>query len=283
VSGTRPLTVTLLTADPEHPLLAAATGLLRASGHRVEPLHPAAPAPPAARPDVCLLKARTPQALALAGRLAEQGVPVVNSVAATAFCQDRQQMADFARAVGLPFAPTRPVDLATLTVTDPVVVKSRHSRRGDLVAAATSTAQIRELAARWPDEPVVVQPLAPNDGWDRKLWVVDGTVFAESRRSELADQDTLPGGAHGAGAPARRPLPLADLPADWRELVLATGELFCLDVYGVDILDVAGAPLIVDVNAFPGIRGQDGAPRALADLAVSTATGARLLREPSRA
>jgi ribosomal protein S6--L-glutamate ligase len=54
------------------------------------------------------------------------------------------------------------------------------------------------------------------------------------------------------------------------------GEVFGLDVYGVDLLDAGGgAPLIVDINAFPGIRGQAGAPEALAALALRTAARGR--------
>ncbi|MEV6207065.1 alpha-L-glutamate ligase [Kitasatospora sp. NPDC051914] len=263
---TRPLRVRLLTADPGHPLLAAAAALLRAGGHTVDTQHPAAPEEPG-RPDVCLLKARTPQALALAARLEERGVPVVNPAAATAFCQDRQRMADRALAAGLPFAPTRTADLAGLDVPEPVVLKSLHSRRGDLVAAVPDTATARRLAAEWPGEPVVVQPMAANDGWDHKLWAVDGRLFAERRRSELAPP--VPGAA------TRAALPVAELPAHWRDLALAAGEVFGLDVYGVDVLATAAGPLIVDVNAFPGIRGQAGAPEALAALAVAAGTGSR--------
>ncbi|MCU7826166.1 RimK family alpha-L-glutamate ligase [Kitasatospora sp. DSM 101779] len=260
--------VRLLTADPEHPLLAATAALLRAEGHTVDSQHPDGPER-AGRPDVCLLKARTPQALALAGRLEERGVPVLNPVAATAFCQDRQRMADLALAAGLPFAPTRTVDLADLAeraVDEPVVVKSLHSRRGDLVAAVRDTATARRLAELWPGEPVVVQPLARNDGWDHKLWAVDGRLFAERRRSELA----------APAAVAREELPVAAVPDGWPELVRTAGEVFGLQVYGVDILDTPDGPLIVDVNAFPGIRGQEGAPGALAALATAAAAGRRL-------
>lgn len=261
-----PRHVRLLTADPDHPLLAATTALLRADGHRVDTLRPDGPAG-AGLPDVCLLKARTPQALAHARRLEQQGVPVVNGADATAFCQDRQQMADRAVAAGLPFAPTRPADLGRLVVDTPLVAKSRHSRRGDLVAVVTDTAAARRLAAAWPGEPVVVQPLAANDGWDVKLWVVDGVLFAERRRSELSDDPAAPA--------ARVPLAPAGLPARWRALAHAAGEAFGLDVYGVDLLDTADGPLIVDVNAFPGIRGQAGAPSALAALALSRAALSR--------
>lgn len=50
--------------------------------------------------------------------------------------------------------------------------------------------------------------------------------------------------------------------------------MFALDVYGVDVIDTGGGtPLIVDINAFPGIRGQAGAPEALAALALRRAAG----------
>ncbi|MFD0385226.1 RimK family alpha-L-glutamate ligase [Streptomyces stramineus] len=146
------------------------------------------------------------------------------------------------------------------------MVKSRHSRRHDLVARVEDPAGLRALAARWPDEPVVVQPFTPNDGWDRKVWVVGDEIFADLRRSELAAHD-LPRQGRG-GAPAAR-----GLPADWIETVRRVGEVFALDVYGVDLLDADGGPLIVDINAFPGIRGQEGAPEALAELALRTAAG----------
>lgn len=52
--------------------------------------------------------------------------------------------------------------------------------------------------------------------------------------------------------------------------------MFALDVYGVDLIDTGdGTPLIVDVNAFPGIRGQAGAPEALAALALHRAAAGR--------
>ncbi|MFC5895193.1 RimK family alpha-L-glutamate ligase [Streptomyces ramulosus] len=221
--------------------------------------------------DVYLLKAHTPRALALAARLEETGAAVVNSAAATALCQDRTEMAALARSAGLPFAATRTLErLGPLAAAGepsvPLVVKSRRSRRGDLVARVDTAADLRRLAAAWPDEPVVVQEFTPNGGWDHKLWAIDGQLFAAVRRSELA-----PGGRG-----ATTTVGLDQLPDGWAELVRRVGEVFALDVYGVDLLDAGGgAPVIVDINAFPGVRGQAGAPEALAGLAARRAAEAR--------
>ncbi|MCD9194343.1 ATP-grasp domain-containing protein [Streptomyces albireticuli] len=273
--------ICLLTPAPDHPLLAAATALLTPR-HQVEwqdPDDPGTPDPalaPGGPADVYLLKTRTPRALAHARRLEELGAPVLNSAAATELVQDRTAMAETALRAGLPFvatdtAPTLAHLLAQGPPAYPVVVKSRHSRRHDLVARADDAAALRALAGRWADEPVVVQPFSANSGWDHKLWVVGDRVFAGLRRSELATP--VPGGT--------RPLTADDLPASWLDAVRSVGEVFALDVYGVDLLEVAGRPLIVDVNAFPGIRGREGAPEALAGLALRTAEGAHAPRVPA--
>ncbi|NUH41841.1 alpha-L-glutamate ligase [Streptomyces samsunensis] len=263
----------LITADPGHQLLADTADVLTPH-HEVMALDPGGhqageqdPVPSSGElADVYLLKARTPCALALARSLERRGAPVVNSAAATARCQDRTVMAERALRAGLPFAATRTVaSLAALAAEPPrrpVVVKSRHSRRHDLVTRADDAARLRDLTADWADEPVVVQDFIPNDGWDHKLWVIAGSVFAALRRSELT--------ASGRGP--NLPLALDALPPGWLDMVLRVGAVFSLDVYGVDLIDTGGgAPLIVDINAFPGIRGQAGAPEALAALALRTA------------
>ncbi|MFG2298689.1 RimK family alpha-L-glutamate ligase [Streptomyces sp. NPDC048603] len=263
-------TIGLITADPEHPLLAATSALL-GGAHRVTVLHPEQdPADvPGPLADVYLLKARTSGALALAHSLELRGSVVLNSAEATRLCQDRTAMADTALAAGLPFAPTLAAGpLGRLAAGDgpvatgPVVVKSRYSRKHDLVARVVDGTELRELAAAWPDEPVILQDLAPGTGWDHKLWAVGDTYFAALRRSELS-----PGGRGPTLS-----LALADLPPGWLDLVRTVGETFALDVFGVDVIDTGGGrPLIVDINAFPGIRHQPGAPESLAALALRSA------------
>ncbi|QIQ04000.1 ATP-grasp domain-containing protein [Streptomyces liangshanensis] len=269
--------ICFLTARPDHPLLAATEKLLAPTHEVTHQPPPPTLSPPTLSPssplaDVYLLKSRTPEALALARAYEERGARVLNSAAATELCQDRTAMAALALQAGLPFARTHTpgtlthlTSLPALPFPHPLVVKSRHSRRDDLVARADTPAQLRALAADWPDEPVVIQQFTPNSGWDHKLWVIADQVFAANRRSELSDTPTTP---------PPPPLTPTDLPPSWLTLVRTVGKVFALDVYGVDVITTpTGTPLIVDINAFPGIRNQPGAPEALATLALRAAEG----------
>lgn len=265
--------VCLLTDKPDHPLLAATSSALIEAEHQVTFLNPdtgtGSPSElviPDDLADVYLLKAHNARALELARFLEAQGARVVNSAAATELCQDRSRIAAVAEGAGLPMPRTRTLDALSEALPGaewpengyPLMVKSRHSRRADLVARVDGPAELRDLAAKWPDEPVVLQEFVANSGWDHKLWVIAGEVFTGVRPTPV-------------GAPPDSALPAAlvrDLPQDWTETALHIGEVFCLDVYGVDLLDREGTPVVVDINAFPGIRGPKGAPAALAALAL---------------
>ncbi|MCQ4042540.1 phosphotransferase [Streptantibioticus rubrisoli] len=252
--------VCLLTHHAEHPLLAALPHLL-GRRHRVTVFDADDPdcgdlGPTA---DLYLLKSHSPRAVSLARRLERLGGRVVNGADATERCLDRGQMADLARRSGLPFPNTRRLarlsDLAHASAPGfPLIVKSRASRCGDLVARLDRPEQVRALEGDWADEPVVVQELVANDGLDHKLWVIGERVFAGLRGSPL----------DGVASKVTRMLDPWRLPAGWLDLTRTVGEVFGLRIYGVDILDTGDGPMVVDVNPFPGCRGVPGAPRALA-------------------
>jgi glutathione synthase/RimK-type ligase-like ATP-grasp enzyme len=281
--------VRLITDRPEHPVLAEMLALLDA-----EPLSPEADAEVelAHAADLYLLKSHAPVALALAGRLEDAGHRVVNSVAATAVCLDRLRMARrLEEAVIL--APRvlytgaleglrRSVGVAgSGRDRFPVMVKSRASRRGDLVALVRSEAELSVLCHDWAHEEVVAQEHLPNDGWDVKLWVVADRVFAARRPTPLDPN----------GEP--QTLPIEELPREWTRLVEMVRHAFSLDLFGVDLLQAELGPAVVDVNAFPGFRGVPGAVAALvafvttlvtttSDSGVSTPTEITLLNSPVR-
>jgi ribosomal protein S6--L-glutamate ligase len=256
--------ICLLTDRPDHPVLAAAMEQLR-SHHRVRVVDPEtlsavglerelrAPA------DLYLLKSHTPAAIAVARRLEERGAAVVNSALATSRCVDRVMMARLLEGAGLPTPRTlnagRLGSLAARTdIVFPIIVKSRHSRRGDLVVRVDDAAELAALLPEWADEPVVVQEFLPGDGWDIKLWVTGDHRYGARRRTPL-EADA-----------SRETLPIAELPAEWTHILTRIGSVFELSLFGVDLLLTERGPMVIDVNAFPGFRGVFGAAEALVSL-----------------
>jgi ribosomal protein S6--L-glutamate ligase len=258
--------ITLISDKPDHPVLAAMLEQLRAR-HRVatlsaEEADPAALAAHEGRglADVYLLKSHTSAGLELARRLELCGGMVVNGWAATLACQDRVLMTRRLAHAGLPCPRTWSVPALgrARPVLDglhfPLIVKSRYSRRGDLVTRVHNMDEVEALAPQWGGEPVILQEYEDNDGWDVKLWVVGAHAFAARRPTPLVP---------GAGR-ATVPISADELSPAWVAATLRVGREFDLSLYGVDLLVTGHGPSIVDVNAFPGYRGVPGAAAALA-------------------
>jgi ribosomal protein S6--L-glutamate ligase len=222
-----------------------------------EEMHPQA--------DLYLLKSHAPQALDVAHYLEQRGAFVVNSWAATVTCQDRVLMAQRMHQADLCWPHTW--NFATLEdllgredvlsrLPFPVMIKSHFSHRGDLVDKVHNVEELRVLAPRWSQEPVLLQEFVAGDGWDIKIWVIDQHLFAARRRTPL-ERHAL-----------KKDVPLSaeDLPNEWAQITLEVGRVFNLRLYGVDLLMTERGPIIVDVNAFPGFRGAHGTSSALVAL-----------------
>ena len=211
--------------------------------------------------DIYLLKSHTPQALEVAHYLEQRGAMVINSFASSSACQDRALMAQRMSEAHLAFPSTSThASLGELLeqqqrssiLSFPLVIKSRYSRRGDLVYRADGIEQLHALARRI-DEPVIIQEFVPTDGWDIKLWVIGQQIFAARRRSSLA----------GEASRQDFPIPTEQLPSSWRSISLKVGRVFDLHLYGLDLIASDRGPVVVDVNSFPGFRGVAGAASAL--------------------
>jgi ribosomal protein S6--L-glutamate ligase len=219
--------------------------------------------PPPDDADVYLLKSRSDRGIEAARRAEVHGALVINSARATKTCLDRKLMAARMSEAGLPFPKT--LSAATLDaliassneheLAWPVIVKSRRSRRGDLVRVVRARAELHSLAAEWGNEPVIVQRVVRHNGCEHKLWSVCHRLHAVRRSTAVGPR------ARGLDIPVS----LEQLPEGVKDLARAVGATFGLELYGVDVLITDGGPVAVDVNPFPGFRGVPGAAQAIAE------------------
>ena len=203
--------------------------------------------------DLYLLTARSARARTIARRAQQRGALVVNSPEATEAALDRWEMADRLEVHGVP--SPRSWRCATLeemsleaeagTLPWPLVVKSRTSRRGDLVRLVRDVQELRALLPQWGQEPVIAQEYIDNDGYDVKFWFIGGHLSAARRAAALEVCDKSQDVALGA----------SDLPAAWSHAAAAAGAALGLDLFGADVVVKDGRPFVIDVNAFPGFQG----------------------------
>lgn len=247
-----------LLAEPDHnPVL---TSVVEALGERhdvtvrgVQSYGVAAGSEPADLADLYLLKSRSPEAQSFADHAQQLGAMVVNSPEATASALDRSVMARQLSLHGVPTPRTwscetleQMFDETTVgSMPWPLVVKSRTSRRGDLVRLVRSADELRSLLPEWSQEPVSVQEYIDNDGFDIKVWVIGGQLSAAQRAGALEVCDKSRDVAIDA----------ADLPTAWSDAAFAAGAALGLDLFGVDLVVRDGRPWVIDVNAFPGFQG----------------------------
>ena len=215
--------------------------------------------------DIYLLKSHTLQALEVAHHVEQRGALVVNSSASSLACRDRILMAQRMKEAQLPFPQTwsfpsmkEMLEQKSLLsrLSFPVIIKSRHSYRQDLVEKVQSIEHLHALAARCNREPFILQEFVQGDSWDIKLWVIDDQTFGARRRTPL----------EASASREDFPIPSENLPRAWRSIVLKIGRVFNLHLYGVDLITTEQGPVVVDINSFPGFRGVSGAASALISL-----------------
>lgn len=236
--------------DVPSPVLQEVAALLTASGHDVDGWIPEARLLRADdfRPDadLYLLKSHTELALSLAGVIHDQGLPVLNPYPACLRAQDKVTASQALRTAGVPAPETwlaGDLSLAEpLLEAGPLIVKPHRGHRGAGVVVVHSPAQLRSLPV--PDAPMVVQRYVPGPGEDLKVYVAGEHVYAV-RKEFAADSFTRPG----------RPVPVS---GEVRDLARRVRAAFGLDLFGIDVVEGADGPAVVDVNYFPGYKGCQG-------------------------
>jgi len=204
--------------------------------------------------DLYVLRKTSGFAFSLAGALHHMGAAIINPYPVSAALQDKIIAVRILQSTGVPtpatFVASEPARLAPLLDAAPLIVKPYQGAGGHHVRIVRNRAELDQVPHE-RREPVFAQRYHPPDGRDRKIYVIGDALFAIKkifpRRTE---EEKL-------GEPFT---PSADL----RDIVLRCGRAFGIDLYGVDIIESAGKPYVVDMCSIPGFKGVPDAPRRLA-------------------
>ena len=117
----------------------------------------------------------------------------------------------------------------------------------------------------------LAQRYIENSNFDIKLYVAGTHVTAIAKRSPL----------HPDVAVTKHSIPIS---LEIHNLALHVGEIFGLDIYGLDIVDAPDGPMIVDINDFPSFGQVPDATALVATHIIEVASHkvARRLNVPTR-
>ncbi|MEW1911411.1 hypothetical protein AB0442_23680 [Kitasatospora sp. NPDC085895] len=192
--------------------------------------------------------------LGLLESAAAVGLTTVNDARAIRPVRDKAQAAVIAAHRGLPvpttWAAARWEDFGGIPdARYPLVVKPADGSSGRAVHLVERPEELARIGADLGGEGLLIaQPYVPNTGVDLKVYSAGGELFATERTSPL----------HPHHPHRERPVALAPEVA---AVAAQVGEVFGLDLYGVDILLGPDGPVVVDVNDFPSFR---AVPQAVA-------------------
>jgi ribosomal protein S6--L-glutamate ligase len=225
--------------------------------------------------DVCVARGRSDAVLSSLLAAERHGLPTINRASAVAAVVDKAGMAVSLASAGIPTPPTTlgsPAQLAAELPSHlyPMIVKPI---RGDNCRGLAICASAGALRRRTPtEEPLLCQPFLSSDGSDLKLYAVGETVWAVRKPSPLPGNGS-PSNGHG-GLTDATPI---ELTSSLRELALRCGELFGLELFGVDCLVTPAGPVVIEVNEFPNYTAVPDADAALADHVQAAAEAPRPL------
>ncbi|MGW2417441.1 ATP-grasp domain-containing protein [Streptomyces tubercidicus] len=237
---------------------------LRAWGHQVDVVWPGrsliriSEAIQAGSHDAWVLKTVSGgPGLTLLEAAASVGLTTVNDVRAIRGVRDKALAAVIARSKGLPvpvtYAAARPEEFAEIAEAEfPLVVKPADGSSGRAVRLVATPDRLLDPVdavesggAAGPGGAggglLIAQPYVPNSGTDLKVYSVAGELYATERCSPL----------HPAHAVRERQVPLT---TEVARITAEIGDVFGLDLYGVDILLGPDGPVVVDINDFPSFR-----------------------------
>lgn len=204
--------------------------------------------------DMYLLTSGSAHLIAYATALEAAGARCVNTMQVTSTCTDRVRTIGLLAAAGVPvpqsWTAADPAGLAELVQDGPIVLKPAYRTDGPGGQVIWDVDDLIHLPT--PAGPILAQRFHPSAHRDRKIYRVGEQVFGVKR--------TWPARSYAdkVGEPFA-------VDREIRELTDRIGAVLGTDLFGVDMVVVDGAPIVVDVHPFPALAGVPEAALRLAD------------------
>jgi ribosomal protein S6--L-glutamate ligase len=210
--------------------------------------------------DLYILKSGSELALSLAGALDAAGATILNPYRVAVACRDKVVATRLLQSAGVPTPETYVAadvgELSPLLDEGPLVAKPSRGTNGVGVHVVWDADQLDDLA---PYGTVIfAQRYHRPEGRDRKIYVIGGQVFGVKRIWPARTYEEKLG----------EPFAITD---ELREIALASGRAFGIEMYGLDIIVSDHKPYVVDISSFPGFKGVPDAALRLADYIYSVA------------
>src|SRR5216684_377149 len=204
----------------------------------------------------------TAAGLAVVRQLEAQGVPVVNGAAGIANSRDKLRALQLLAEAGVDMPRTVLArgggdikDLVAHVGGLPAILKLIQGTQGVGVMIAHSEAEVESiLSTLWDlgQEILLQEFVAESRGSDLRALVVGERVVAAMRRA--AKSGEFRSNLHRGGAGTA-----IDLPAEYAEAAVQAARVLGLDVAGVDLLESADGPKVMELNSSPGFEGLERA------------------------
>jgi glutathione synthase/RimK-type ligase-like ATP-grasp enzyme len=194
--------------------------------------------------DLLVARGRSADLLARLSVAEAAGIPTLNRRQAIAAVTDKAHMATQLRAAGIPTPPTwigaiEQVRQEIPRAAYPLILKPVYGDNCRGIRIVDTPHALDAVA--WSEPCVIAQRLLPNNDFDIKLYAIGEHAWAVRKPSPLR-----------GSAAAAIPLPL---PVAWRNLARHCGELFGLQLFGVDCIETEGTLHVIEVNDFPNYTG----------------------------